>query len=82
MSRGSTLAAAVATAAAVTVGGGGNRLLQLGNCGDDNAVPLFTYKNKERFRKVLEFSARKMFCPFFLQVVTDVPFPALKPYIC
>lgn len=48
VSRGSTLTAAVATAAAVTVGRGGYTLLQLGNCGVDYAVPLVAYESKDR----------------------------------
>lgn len=48
VSRGSTLTAAVATAAAVTVGRGGDTLLQLGNCGVDYAVPLVAYESKDR----------------------------------
>lgn len=48
VSRGSTLTAAVATAAAVTVGRGGYTLLQLGNCGVDYTVPLVAYESKDR----------------------------------
>lgn len=76
VSRGSTLAAAVAAAAAVTVGRGGNGLLQLRNRGIGYTVSLFTYKVKETFTNTSMLLDRKVF-------YADMPFSCFKKsYIC